>query len=133
VTILSLSKRVNRLGTATGGHLSVAETLERLRERALERNRAWRAAGNAGMPPPEPPAPLEPVPPNAIRADAELWQRLAYGRARVAHDRCEQASPFRDFREIYAMLEADLVQAVNHAEQMVHQAKLEAWQAERSA
>jgi hypothetical protein len=31
------------------------------------------------------------------------------------------------------MSEADLVQAVNHAEQIVHQAELAAWQAERSA
>jgi hypothetical protein len=133
VTMVSLSKRVDRLATATGGYLRVAETLELLREREVERHRAWKAAGNIGRPPPEPPTPIEPWSQKATRADATLWDRLARGRARVAYDRSGSLSPFRDFVHIYAMSEADLVEAVNHAEQMVHQAEMEAWQAERSA
>jgi hypothetical protein len=133
VSIASLGKRVGRLGCGTRGYLSVAETLQRLRDQESTRNRAWKAAGNTGKPPPEAPMLLEPWSYKATGADAKLWERLAHGRARVAHDRCGEASPFRDLTHIYAMSEADLVQAVNHAEEIVHQAELLAWQAGRSA
>ena len=113
--------------------MSVAETLDLLRARELERHRAWKAAGNSGRPPPEPATPIEPWWRNATPADAALWERLAYGRARAAHDRCGHVSPFRHFTHIYAMSETELVQAVNHAEQIVHQTELAAWEAEQTA
>jgi hypothetical protein len=118
----TLNRRLDRLG-GTSCHVSFGEALAVAcqRERACED--AWRAAGNTGRPPPEPPTPIEPWPHTVTRADATLWERLARGRARVAHDRCGEASPFRDFTHIYAMSEAELVQAINHAEQIVHQAE----------
>jgi hypothetical protein len=133
MSIASLGKRLGRLGCGTGGYLSVAETLQRLHDQESARNLAWKAAGNTGGPPPEPPIPIESWSHGAPPADATLWERLVRGRARVADDRCGQSSPFRDFTHIYAMSEADLVQAVNHAEQLVHLAQFAAWQAERSA
>jgi hypothetical protein len=116
-----------------GRVLSVADTLQRLRDQESARKRAWKAAGNTGRPLPEPPTPIEPWSDKATCADAALLERLVHGRARVAHDRCGHSSPFRDFTHIYTMSEADLVQAVNHAEQIAHQAELEALRAERSA
>jgi hypothetical protein len=95
VTVLSLSKRLDRLGSGVSDCVSVAETLERLRGRADERQRAWQAAGNAGMPPPESPSPLEPLPPNSIRTETALWRRLARGRARVADARCGRVAVSR--------------------------------------
>lgn len=133
MTILSLTKRVDRLGPGTGGYLSFAEGLELVRERDKDRYRAWTAAGNTGRPPPRPPTPIEPWSQKANRAEARLWERLARGRARVAHDRCGPSSPFRDFTHIHAMSETELVPAVNRAEEIVHQAELAAWEAERSA
>ena len=133
MSVASLGKRVDRVGPASAGFLSVAETLDTVRAQEIERRERWPAAGNTGRPPSEPRMMLEPLPFNATRADATLWRKLTHGRARVAHDRCGEASPFRDFKHVYAMSEAELVQTVNHAEQIVHQADVAAWQAERSA
>jgi hypothetical protein len=113
------------------GYLSVAETLDRVRAQVIERREAWNDAGNTGRPPPEPRILLVPLAPNTTRADASLWRKLAHGRARIAHDRCGQASPFCDFRDIYTLPEAELVQAVNLAEQIVRQDELAAWEVER--
>ena len=109
MTVLSLSRRVDRLGIPMGAQLSLAEALERLRAQEAERRKTWKAVGNTGRLPPEPPTPIEPWCHKATHAEATLWERLAWGRARVAHHRCVPSSPFRDFRDIYTMSEADLV------------------------
>ena len=127
----TLNRRLDRLD-GTGRQVSFGEALAVARQRESTREQAWRAAANPGRPPPKPPTLIEPWSHKATHAEATLWERLAPGRARVAHHRCVPSSPFRDFRDIYTMSEADLVQAVNHAEQIVHQAELEAWQAEVS-
>ena len=128
----ALNRRLDRLD-GTGGHVDFGEALEAACQRERAREEAWRAAGKTGRPPPKPPTPIEPWSDKATRADATLWERLARGRARVAHVRSGQASPYRDFGHICAMSEADLVQAINHAERIVHRAELDAWQSERSA
>src|SRR5262245_42787134 len=128
----TMLRRLDRLDV-TGGHVSFGEALEAAHIRERARGDAWRAAGNMGEPPPKPPTPIEPWSGQATRAEAILWARLAHGRARVAHVRSGQASPFRDFAHIYDMSDSDLVRAVNQAEQIAHQARLNAWHAERSA
>src|SRR5262245_31381797 len=128
MSIASLGKRLDHLGYGTGGYVSIAETLEKLRDQQTARNRAWKSAGNTGRPPPQPPTPIEPWSHRTSRTEVRLWERLARCRARVAHDRCGQSSPFRDFSHIHAMSEAELVQAVNRAEEIVHQAELAAWE-----
>ena len=126
----ALNRRLDRLD-GTGGHVSFGEALEAAHTRERARGDGWRAAGNTGRPPPKPPTPIEPWSDRGTRAEATLWGRLARGRARVAHARCGDASPFRDFTRIYAISEVDLLKAVNQAEQIVHEAELAAWEAER--
>jgi len=128
----TLNRRLDRLD-GTGGRVSFGEALAAACQREKAREEAWRAAGNTGRAPPKPSTPIEPWPHKATGTDAALWQRLARGRARVAHGRCGASSPFRDLAHIYTMSEDDRVQAVNHAEQIVHQAELATWEAERSA
>src|SRR5262249_7470776 len=109
----TLNRRLDRLD-GTGGHMSFGDALEAAHERAMEREREWRAAGNTG---PLPPMPLQPCPPGATRAERDLWRKLAAeGRARVLHMSGDQPSPFRDFSEIYSMSDADLLEVINRAE-----------------
>jgi len=128
----ALGKRLDRLGPVSG-YVSVAETLERLRAQEAKRRATWTAAGNSGSPPPEPPMPFKLLSSDATCADAILWRRLAEGCARAAHSRAERASPFRDFRHISVLPDADLVHLLNKARQLAYQAELAAWQAVRSA
>ena len=84
MSIASLGKRVDRVGPASAGFLSVAKTLDTVRAQEIERRERWEAAGNTGRPPPEPRMVLEPLPFKATRADATLWRKQTHGRARVA-------------------------------------------------
>jgi hypothetical protein len=128
MSVSTLGRRIDQLRGGPG--IGLAEQLWMARERLEERERAWHAAGNDGNPPPEP---LAPLPSNAGRIARETWRRLAHGRARVAHDRCGETSPFRDFSDIYVHSDADLAPAINQAEKIAHQAELLAWEAEREA
>jgi hypothetical protein len=106
MALRDLERRLDRLD-AGSAPASIAAALEAARRRA----QAWRASGNSGSPPPEP---LAPPPDGATRAERERWRELAHGRARLlSMDGTEEG--LARLRELYAMPDAELLQALNRA------------------
>ena len=122
MSIGSLNRRIEKLGSGN------AEKLLAVLTAAGERALAW--ARGVG---PYPHEPLSALPPNATRADARLWRRLAEARALVVHDECGPASPFRELCDAYQLSDADLLLAVNRAEQLAREAEHATRKAEQAA
>lgn len=114
MTIVSLERRLDRLGDSNGSDISAQ--LDASIRAQEERERLWVAAGGQGSPP------LPPLsPPPEGRFARDKWRSIANGRARVLHLQGDDAgSPFASLREAYEMPDADLLAVIN----------AHAWQAE---
>jgi hypothetical protein len=109
MALRDLERRLDRLGGT--GHIGFGEALEAALRRSRERAQAWRAAGNSGRPPLEP---FPSLPDSATRAERERWRKLAEGRARLLSlDGTEEG--LARLHELYAMPDAELLQALNGA------------------
>ena len=82
MTIESLNKRLSRMHDAASPTTNFALSLQMARARQKAREDEWRAAGNTGPVPREPPKPLSPPHATARRYDREMWRKLATIRAR---------------------------------------------------